>query len=81
MTDAREFTFFGIRCEVFRIPADAHGQAFPWRFKVYRPGETEINFVGVPNKCETWRSAMMRAWYRCKWIADGTMDQHYENQP
>jgi hypothetical protein len=73
-SESREYTFFGVQCKVFRAERE---HPFPWRFVVIRPSGTTIFFIGVPNQCETWRSAMMRARARCRWIADGTYDQRY----
>jgi hypothetical protein len=77
MIEVRDFEFFGIRCQVWKIPDGSWWASAPWRFRVWRPNGTQIDFVGVPNYCPSWRSAMMRARARCRWIADGTYDLRY----
>ena len=49
---------------------------YPWRFKITFKGVTH-DFIGIPNKCPSKRSASMRARWRAKWIMNGTYDQHY----
>lgn len=71
----RRYTFFGVECEVFTT--DFVYPSYPWLFRVKNKHGEWINFAGMPNKCETIRSAMMRAWWRCKWVADGTMEKRY----
>ena len=72
------YTLHGVKCEVWTNENTLKFyKSFPWRFRVWRADGTVINFAGVPNYCETRRSAMMRAKARCKWIADGTYDQRY----
>lgn len=69
------YTFFGVQCEVFTT--EFVWPSYPWLFRVCGTDGNWIRFAGVPNQCETVRSAMMRAWWRCKWIAEGTFDQKY----
>lgn len=54
------------------------GHFYPWRFSVQQDGFPEVNFVGVPNQCETKHSALMRGWYRAKWIVEGTYNRKYK---
>lgn len=54
---------------------------FPWAFSVQEDGGHEKLFAGIPNQCETKHSALMRGWYRAKWINEGTYDQHYVPMP
>jgi hypothetical protein len=51
--------------------------AFPWRFKIEHNGETR-EYSGMPNYCETSRAALKRAWYRAKWLSEGTYHQRYK---
>jgi len=48
-----------------------------WMFKVERDGQS-WEFFGVPNYCDSVRSALRRGWWRAKWISEGTYDQHYQ---
>lgn len=72
-----DYTFHGIKCQVFTTSAsiDAYPDC-PWRFRIEK-NDGWIGFGGIPNYCESKRSAMMRAKSRCKWIAEGTFDQKY----
>lgn len=60
--------------EVFRIPEDWH--PYPWRFKITFKGKTH-SFAGIPNQCETRRSASMRARWRARWLEDGSFETRY----
>ena len=51
---------------------------YPWAFSVQESGQPEHNYGGIPNQCETKHSALMRGWYRAKWINNGTYDLHYK---
>ncbi len=35
-------------------------------------------FAGIRNLCETEKSALKRAWWRAKWISDGTFYDYYK---
>jgi len=48
-----------------------------WMFQVEKCGRV-WEFLGVPNYCDSLRSALRRAWWRAKWLADGTYDDHYK---
>ena len=48
-----------------------------WMFKIERDGSS-WEFYGVPNYCYSVASALRRGWWRAKWIAEGTYDQHYQ---
>ncbi|MEN6536307.1 MAG: hypothetical protein ABFD89_21805 [Bryobacteraceae bacterium] len=60
--------------EVFRIPEAWH--PFPWRFAIAYKGTRHV-FAGIPNQCATRRAASMRAWWRAKWLEDGTFGRRY----
>jgi hypothetical protein len=34
-------------------------------------GDGWHSYLGVPNYCDTIRSALKRAWWRCKWRKEG----------
>lgn len=70
------FEFFGMCAELRR--AIGSNDPYPWMFRIHHPERGWIEFYGIPNRCETWRSAMMRAWWRCRWISDGTFDVRYK---
>jgi hypothetical protein len=75
---SKKYTFHGIECEIY---TDEHRlrylPAFPWRFRIWRPDGTRIEFVGMPNYCVSRQSAMMRAKARCRWLANGSYDTRY----
>lgn len=48
----------------------------PWRFEIIYRGITH-RYSGIPNYCETKRSAAIRASYRKRWLENGTYEQHY----
>lgn len=54
------------------------GGIYPWAFAVQEDGRPEMLFGGVPNWCSTRHSALMRAWWRTKWINNGTWDHLYK---
>lgn len=54
------------------------GNPFPWMFGIQSKKDGRITFLGIPNKCETRRQALRRAWWRCKWKHEGTWSKHYE---
>ena len=77
--ETHRYVFFGVQCEAYTNENTlGYYVAMPWRFRLWKPDGTEIQFTGVPNYCTSRRSAMMRAKARCKWIADGTYDSRYK---
>lgn len=50
---------------------------FPWNFAIQK-GKGWIYFIGIPNQVETRSKALRRAWYRAKWLKDGTWNNHYK---
>lgn len=62
--------FFGLRCWTYIPPYPT--PSYPWMFRV----EDHI-FCGIRNKCATRLSALKRAWWRAKWIQDGTFADRY----
>lgn len=53
-----------------------HYSFFPWNFAI-RDEFGWRHYYGIPNKVETRAKALRRAWYRAKWLHDGTYGQHY----
>ena len=51
--------------------------SYPWRFKIKDESGRWVLYGGVPNYCETKASALKRAWWRAKWMSDGTIDFRY----
>lgn len=70
---AHEKTYFGFNVVLYFD----EGTLFPWMFGIVLENGTLLRFLGIPNKCETKRQALKRAWYRCKWKRIGTYDKHY----
>lgn len=50
---------------------------FPWRFSVEYKG-IKHQFSGIPNYCKSKHSAICRAYYRAKWLTEGSFDEHYK---
>ena len=65
--------FYGIKVEVFNDGC----LSYPWRFRLHTADGKTHNYCGMPNKCLTPHSALMRGWYRAKWMALGVYDKHY----
>jgi len=74
MKDRVVKTYFGWTATAIR---GSYPPSFPWRFELERDGH-QIQFSGVPNQCGTARQALRRAWWRAKWLAEGTYDDHYK---
>ena len=66
------------KCIVRVWKIDTIWHPYPWRFSIQEDGQPVKHFGGVPNKCETEHSALMRGWYRAKWINEGTYTQKYK---
>ncbi len=70
--------YFGCEVVATKVYADPH--PFPWMFTIQRNGVTH-SYGGIPNKCESAASALKRAWWRCKWMAEGTYSKRYTPMP
>lgn len=70
--------YFGCEVVATKVYADPH--PFPWMFTIHRAGIT-YRYGGIPNKCESAASALKRAWWRCKWMAEGTYGKRYTPMP
>jgi len=72
--------YFGCQVKVWRIRGPYWGCA-PWRFSIIDRQGVERNYVGVPNYLESKQQALKKAWWRAKWLANGTYQNHYKVQP
>lgn len=70
-----EKVYFGLRVVAFKAN---DWSPFPWEFYVFAKDGNKHQFLGIRNKCETSRAALRRAWWRAKWLADGTFSERYK---
>lgn len=75
LLEKSETEYFGCRVEVWRVEGGGWHR-FPWRFAVTHGGKRR-EFSGVPNYCRNRQVALKRAWYRAKWLADGSYSDRY----
>ena len=61
---------------VWKVPGGFY-RSVPWRFSIKEPNGKEWQYIGIPNYCTSKLSALRRAWYRVKWMREGTVNQHY----
>jgi hypothetical protein len=73
---AEKFVYFGRTVEVWNILEPNH--PYPWRFAITDAFKGRLMYAGVPNQCESKQSALRRAWWRCKWLSDGTYANRYK---
>ena len=69
--------YFGRCITVWRTQEDWH--PFPWRFSICDIDGTLRTYCGIPNQTESSRSALKRAWWRAKWMHDGTYNERYSS--
>ena len=74
--ETHETVYFDCKIEVWRIKGPYWGCA-PWRFAVTHEGRRS-RYSGVPNYVETKAKALKRAWWRAKWMAEGTYSDRYK---
>lgn len=74
--ERENYEYFGIGVEVWSW---FWGASEYWRFKIICRDGSVRHFAGVPNYCYSKRSALRRAWWRCKWLNDGTFSEHYKS--
>ena len=75
--DSVEKEYFGIKVRAFTSEGTLRSySSFPWCFEIEFDGKL-LQYYGIPNKLETHRKALKRAWYRAKWLSEGTYNQHY----
>ena len=68
--------YFGCNIELWRIKGPYWG-GYPWRFAITHKGK-RIEFTGVPNYCVSKVQAAKRAWWRAKWLNEGTYSARYK---
>lgn len=78
--EIHETVYFGCKVTVWRIRGPVWACA-PWRFSIVDQNGTKRTFTGVPNYLESKKRALKRAWWRAKWLANGTYTNHYKPQP
>ena len=76
--ELQEKRFWNVTVRTWKRSPDAGWKCAPWCFAIKMDGEKERNFGGVPNYCETRHKALMKAWYRAKWLSSGAWSQHYK---
>ena len=77
-TETFETMYFGLKIRVFKTQAsEKYYASFPWRYEI-ECDEKLISFSGVPNYLESKRKALKRAWFRAKWLRDGTFNNKYQ---
>lgn len=78
--EIHETEYFGCKVTVWRIRGPVWACA-PWRFSIVDQNGAKRIFTGVPNYLESKKRALKRAWWRAKWLANGTFTNHYKPQP
>ncbi len=63
-------------CEVTVWRTSGLWPSYPWRYAVTYKGKKR-EFSGVPNYLETKKAALKKAWWRAKWLSDGTFGSRY----
>lgn len=63
---------------VFVFITKYSSDCYPWLFSIIDNENVEHYYAGMPNQCETKRSALKRAWWRTKWMADGIINERYK---
>jgi hypothetical protein len=51
-------------------------RSVPFSFAILWRGST-WNFPTITNRCQTRHEAIMRGWYRCQWLNNGTFFTRY----
>jgi hypothetical protein len=74
--ELKETISFGITVRTWKR-SGTYWSCSPWLFSIQPPGGQEKTFAGVPNYCDTRRSALVRGVYRAKWLATGVWNKHY----
>ena len=74
--ETRLAEYFGCKVEVWRIKGPYWG-SYPWRYAVTYSGQRR-EFSGVPNYLETKKAALKKAWWRAKWMHDGSFSERYK---
>lgn len=75
--DVYETIYFGLKVRAFTTKGTLkYYSSFPWCFEIEYQGKI-VSFSGIPNHVETKRKALKRAFYRAKWLDEGTFSRHY----
>lgn len=79
MIDVHTYTFHNAKAEIYKF-TNEEWHPYPWTFRIQNLENKNKwhNFAGIPNKCHSLKSAMMRAKWRCKWLADGSFYEKYK---
>lgn len=75
--EKHEVEYFGMKVRAF-ITASTHRyyKDFPWRFEIEYKGKL-LSYIGIPNYLQTKKQALKRAWWRAKWLSEGSYNQKY----
>ena len=70
--------YFGYAALAYRDEnSETYHPGCPWRFEIHTPEGDVRRFMGIPNYVDTCAQALKRAWWRCKWLADGSFHTRY----
>lgn len=73
----KEANYFGYPVKVHKTSA-SYFDPFPYTFSiVFEDGEH--SFAGIPNRVDSIKKALKRAWYRCKWRKEKNYSKFYEH--
>lgn len=71
-------SYFGLSCRIYTTSnSEKYYPDFPWNFEIEYNGKL-LSFGGIPNMVESPQKAMKRAWYRAKWLVDGSYNSRYK---
>jgi hypothetical protein len=80
IVQCKAYGFWGVRAEVYTTQSTlTHYPSYPWRFRLRLPDGHAIHYAGTPNYCGSLKAAVMRAWWRAKWLADGSHFAKYKD--
>ncbi len=65
--------YFGLKVEIMKTPLLPSS---PFGFRIIDKEGKKHLFGGGSNFCERKAQALKRSWYRCKWMANGTLPQN-----
>lgn len=75
--DPKEKRFGSVVVRTWTKPKTGYWDGY-WFFACQKDGENERSFSGVPNYCSTRHSALMRGYYRAKWLISGEFYKRYK---
>ncbi len=64
-----ERNYFDMICRAYTTEF-TEDTCYPWLFEIDAPNGKTRCYCGIPNRCETSKSALKRAWYRAKEIRE-----------